>query len=243
MPRAHVFLPTATVFEAAPTHYLNQEGRLQQASPLHAGGAPIMQVSGGGHPPREFLSYIPGGEPRPAAEILSGLAEALAGSAEAAVNGDIWNWLAKDSEVFSRLAALTPAERAAGLRLLPYKSGVAPFTEKSMTGPAKISTARLELVLVEQTFGTEELAGYSPFIQKMEEEPHLILHQKTAAELDLASGDRVAVQLPGGEVSVVLKTASNMSKEVAILPRHRRLAWQKIRDWPAWLAKEDLRKR
>lgn len=237
VPQAHVFLPATTVFEAVPTHYLNQEGRLQQASPLHAGGTPIMQISQGGHPPREFLSFVPGGEPRPAAEILAGLAEALAGPEDAAVT---WSWLAGEREVFSRLASLTPA--AAGLRLLPSKSEVAPFAEKPVTELAEIPADRLELVLAEQTFGTEELAGYSPIIQKLEEEPHLILHEETAAGLDLTSGDRVAVPLPGGEVCVVLKTFPNMAKEVAILPRHRRLAWQKLQGWPVWLAKKDLRK-
>ena len=56
--QAQVFLPTVTVFERAPSHYLNQEGRLQQAMPLHEGGTPIMQVSRGSHPPRDFLAQI-----------------------------------------------------------------------------------------------------------------------------------------------------------------------------------------
>jgi anaerobic selenocysteine-containing dehydrogenase len=101
----------------------------------------------------------------------------------------------------------------------------------------------LELLLVDQTFGTEELAGYSPFIQKVEEDPHLLLQQDTAAELGLSPGDRVAVPLPGGEVTVLLKTAPNMAPNIAVLPRHRRLAWQKIRHWPVWLAKADFKKR
>jgi NADH-quinone oxidoreductase subunit G len=240
--QAQVFLPTVTVFERTPSHYLNQEGRLQQATPLHEGGTPLMQVSQGSHPPRDFLDYIPGGEPRPATETLSKLADELAGGAGTSGPQDIWTWLAEDHEVFSRLAALTPAERQ-DIRLVPDQSGVAPFAAKSTVPPEELPAHRLELVLVEQTFGTEELAGYSPFIQKVEEDPHLLLHQDTATELGLEPGDLVAVPLPGGEVSVRLQTAYNMAPNIAVLPRHRRLAWQKIRDWPVWLAKADLKKR
>ena len=49
-----------------------------------------------------------------------------------------------------------------------------------------------------------------------------------AAELGLAPGDRVALQLPGGEVRVRLKTAPRMSPRVAVLPRHHGLPWQKL---------------
>jgi len=240
--QAQMVLPTVTVFEQTPAHFLNQEGRLQQATPLHAGGTPIMQISGGSHPPREFLDYIPGGEPRPAAEILSELTEALTGREGALGGQDIWTWLAEENEVFSRLATLTPAERT-DIRLVPHKSREGPFTGTSAAPPEEMPGDQIELVLAEQTFGTEELAGYSPFIQKVEGEPHLYLHPDTAAELGLTPGDHVAVRLPGGEVTVTLETADLMARRVAVLPRHRRLAWQKIRHWPVWLARTDFRKR
>jgi NADH-quinone oxidoreductase subunit G len=101
----------------------------------------------------------------------------------------------------------------------------------------------LELLLVDQTFGTEELANYSLYIQKVEEEPHLLLHADLAADLGLASGDLVALQLPEGEVSVCLKTSFHMAPRVAILPRHRRLDWQKVRDWPVWLPPDRIKRR
>ena len=239
--QAQVFLPTVTVFEHAATHYLNQEGRLQQATPLHAGGTPIMQVSRGSHPPREFLDHIPGGEPQAAAEILRELADALAEGDEAARNGDIWTWLIKEYENFSRLTEVKSADRS-DMRLVQYKSRVS-FADSQKAPPEKISTEQLELLLTEQTFGTEELSGHSPIIQKVEREPHLMLHPDTAAELGLNPGDRVAVHLPGGEVTVSLATADHMARRVAVLPRHRCLAWQKIRAWPVWLARQDIEKR
>ncbi len=75
--RAQVFLPTLTVFEMVRSHFINQEGRFQEATPLYFGGTPIHQVSGGSHPPRRFMDFVPGGEPRPAAEILTALADGL----------------------------------------------------------------------------------------------------------------------------------------------------------------------
>ena len=131
--RAQVFLPTATVFEPGPSHYLNQEGRLQQARPLHQGGTPITQVSGGSHPPREFLDCIPGGEPRPASEILADLAEALPGAEAGRPEGELWNWLSRENEGFSRLADLTPAGPTSEVRLLPDPSQVAVFSRRVRT--------------------------------------------------------------------------------------------------------------
>jgi NADH-quinone oxidoreductase subunit G len=51
--RAHILLPTATLFETD-SCWVNHEGRLQKASAVHRGGIPIRQVSGGSHPPRLF---------------------------------------------------------------------------------------------------------------------------------------------------------------------------------------------
>jgi NADH-quinone oxidoreductase subunit G len=240
--RSQIFLPTATVFEKGFSHYVNQEGRLQQAAPLHQGGTPIMQVSRGGHPPRTFLEIIPGGEPRPGAEILADLAEALSGAPALSAEGDLWDRLSREHELFSRLASLTALERAAGVRLLPGEAPEGAFSPEPWTKPPEPPDGQLELLLVDQTFGTEELASYAAPIRKVEEEPHLLLHADLAADLGLAAGDQVALLLPGGEVTVRLKTTLNMAPRVAILPRHRRLEWQKMRGWPVWLPQENIRK-
>ena len=241
--RAQVFFPTVTVFEKGFSHFINQEGRVQQAVPLHQGGLPLRQVSGGGHPPRIFLDCIPGAEPRSAAEILASLGDTLTAREGGFAPENIWEGLSHEHEMIRRFATLNQNERAVGRRLLPEKAQVSAFSDKPSAKFPEPPAENLELLLVDQTFGTEELAGYSPFIQKVEEDPHLLLQQDTAAELGLSPGDRVAVPLPGGEVTVLLKTAPNMAPNIAVLPRHRRLAWQKIRHWPVWLAKADFKKR
>ena len=62
--RAQVFLPTLTVFEMVRSHFINQEGRLQEATPLYFGGTPIHQVSGGESSAPEIHGFCPrGGAP------------------------------------------------------------------------------------------------------------------------------------------------------------------------------------
>ena len=241
--RAQVFLPTATVFERGTSHYLNQEGRLQQARPLHRGGTPIIQVSGGSHPPREFLTGIPGGEPRPASEILADLADALPGAEAGLPPGDLWNWLSRENEGFSRLAGLTPAGPTSAIRLLPEPTqGDRLLPESRYPNRRRSPPAGWNCCSWTRPSARKNWPSYSAYIQKVEEEPCLTLHHDLAADLGLAAGDQVVLQLSGGEVTVRLKTAHNMAPGVAILPRHRRLEWQKTPDGPVWLPTENIKK-
>jgi NADH-quinone oxidoreductase subunit G len=240
--RAQVLLPTVTVFEAEPAHFVNQEGRLQQAQPLYLGGTPIRQVSAGNHPPRIFLDHIPGGEPLPGAEILADLAAALTGAPARPANGNHWDWLTGVHQVFGRIASLSDRERAAGARLLPDEAPARDFPAEPAIKPAGPPTGQLELLVVDQTFGTEELANYSEPIHRVEGEARLILPAGLAAGLGLAAGDQVALALPGGEVRVSLETAANLAPGVAVLPRHRRLAWQKLGGGPVWITPDSIKK-
>jgi hypothetical protein len=116
------------------------------------------------------------------------------------------------------------------------------FTET----PAVILTepphGQVELLLVDQTFGTEELSGYSAPIHKVEEDPCLIVPDGLAQELGLAAGDQLTLGLPGGDVKVCLKTSPHMAPRVVILPRNRRLAWQKFPAWPTWIGLNSIKK-
>ena len=239
--QAQIFLPATTVFEKSTSYYVNQEGRLQPAVPLYSGGIPISQI-GPSHPPREFLQTIPGGEPRPAGEILAAIFRSLSANQESNAKVDLWTFLAQENELFAGLINIPENERMTGVRVLPPASEAMAFSSPPPGKNDEIPKDQVELLLVDQTFGTEELAGLSPFIQKVEEEPFLMLQEDTARAWGMTSGDRVTVSLPRGEVTVLLKTAGNMSPTVAILPRHRRLNWQKIDRQPVWLSKEGIRK-
>ncbi len=137
---------------------------------------------------------------------------------------------------------MSDTELAAGVRLLPDNAPVEAFSERHEVKAPEPDRGQIELLLVDWIFGTDELAAYAAPIHQVEEEPFLLLEVGLAAELGLAPGDRVAIQLPGGEVRVRLKTAARMSPRVAVLPRHHGLPWQKLTEWPVWLTPDRVSK-
>jgi NADH-quinone oxidoreductase subunit G len=232
--QAHVLLPTLAVFERTGSGFVNQEGRLQWAAPVHFGGTPMAQISPELHPPRTILNYVPGGEPQTAGDTLAALLQALDPAGDPA-HPDLWDWLAQNQDpLLARGAAA--AANPQGLRLLPEASPEQDFTSE-LPGPAPAATppTGLELLLTDLTFGTEELAAYSPYIHAVEEAPRLTLHPSDASRLNLAPGGRVALALPGGSLAVELEVAGNMAPGVALLPRHRRLAWRQLAAGPLTL--------
>ncbi len=234
--RAQVVLPTLTLFEGTPSHFVNQEGRLQLASPVHGGGTPIALISPERHPPRSFLNYVPGSAPKPPAAIFADLARALTGGQSPPDRQGIWSWLRQQHPRFARMES--SAEPPEGMRLLLEVAAEGDFSLATLE--QEEPSASLELLLVDRTFGTEELASYSPYIQEAEESPGLLIHPRDAARLGLASGDKVALQLPGGSLAVQLEVAASMAPRVLILPRHRQLKWRKLPETPRAVLDTDI---
>ena len=229
--RAHVVLPTVPVFERTASSFVNQEGRRQGAPPVHFGGTPLSLISPDVHPPRTFLDQVPGSDPRTPAEIFQELTRALSGL-EAPAPVDLWAWLGRRNPVFRQMGAL--AGHPEGVRLLP----AAPTGQDFAAPPeptAEPAPDQLELLLVDWTFGTEELASYSTIIQEVEAPPVLLLHPRDAEKSGLADGDRAALHLPKGTLAVTVKLATNMAPGVVVLPRHRRLDWRKLFEAPVSL--------
>ena len=245
--QAHVFLPTATLFETR-SSFINQEARIQFVEPLHAGGTPVSQVSAGNHPPRVYGGGIPGANPEAAWKILGELAEAMPAEGKKGPPPksieDLWQWIAKDHPAFAGWKPYdVPPE---GIRLLPDQSKEpAFFPPPSSSFPSsgeRVNPNSLELLPVGWTFGTEELSGYSRFVQQVEQTPCLVMHAADAARLGLNDKNRVVVDLEGGTLEVGLSIMENMAPGVIILPRHRQLAWQKLKDIPARVPVERIRK-
>ena len=65
----------------------------------------MAQISPELHPPRTFLSHVPGGEPRTAGEILPELAAAMSPPMALPVE-DLWDWLSRENAVFANIATL-----------------------------------------------------------------------------------------------------------------------------------------
>ncbi len=109
-------------------------------------------------------------------------------------------------------------------------------------GEERLISDSRELLLVDWTFGTEELSGYSRFIQQVEKAPSLMMHASDAARLGLNDNDRIVVTLEGGPLEAGLSIVENMAPGVIILPRHRQLAWQKLKGFPAGVPVERIKK-
>ncbi len=94
-----IIFPTLTHFETR-SSFINQEGRLQRAIPVHAGGLPLSQLTDGSHPPREFRNDIPGAGAKAAWRILSELEGAIL-SSQPAVSSyhDLWSRIGPELNV------------------------------------------------------------------------------------------------------------------------------------------------
>jgi hypothetical protein len=97
-------------------------------------------------------------------------------------------------------------------------------------------------LLVDWTFGTEELSGYSSALQQAEKEPCLVLHSDDAESAGLSDGDRVRLTLPNGAFELTLRTHASMARGVVILPRHRRIPWREIFSLRGGIQLESLEK-
>jgi NADH-quinone oxidoreductase subunit G len=238
---AHIFLPTAALFETE-SSFVNQEGRLQSVRPFYGGGSPVMQISGGGHPPRTFGAEVPGGELRPAWRTLAELEKNLPGqgfeSFEPTWQG-LWDWMAKE---FPFLAGAKPFGSPEGVRLLRERNNGDSFSSRLKVPTSRSPKDSLELFCVEWTFGTEELSCYSPFAQQAEKSPCLFLHAGDAVRLGLGDKDRVRIALDSGSLEVEVSVAENMAAGVMILPRHRQLSWQVMKEMPMRVPIEKIRK-
>jgi len=238
---AHVFFPTATLFETE-SSFVNQEGRLQSARPFYGGGSPVSQVGAGSHPPRTFRAEIPGGEPRPAWSVLAEMEKALPGQGgEPLVTTlqGLQEWMAGE---FPALAGFNPFGSPEGIRLLRERRDGGFFPSRGSASPAIPAGESLDLFFVDWTFGTEELSSYSPFTQQAEKSPCLFLHAADATRLGLADKGRVRIALDSGSLEVEICVAEKMAPGMMILPRHRRISWQVLAGLPARVGLDKIKK-
>jgi NADH-quinone oxidoreductase subunit G len=234
--RAHVVLPTVPVFERTASGFVNQEGRAQAALPVHGGGTPLALISPDVHPPRTWLDHVPGSDPRTPEEIFRELTQALSALADPAPV-DLWAWLGRQNPLFAPMRSL--AEHPEGVRLLPASRPEHDFAALP-DPPAALAPEQVELLLVDWTFGTDELASYSPLMREAEAAPVLLIHPDDAGKLGLGDGNRAVLHLPKGLLAVRIKLAAAMALEVAVLPRHRQLNWRKLAETPVYLSAKQV---
>ena len=214
---AHVFLPTATVYEAGGL-FINSEGRLQQAQIAMRGGTPISQTGQGDHPPRSFRKDIPGAAPRPAGDLLGDLAAAVIGAPDA---NEARSPLAGLAEFHPALAALTAAPLPPeGLRVLADQPGrmVALREDEPPSKPASAEEG-LELIWTDRLFGSEPLAAFAPALQERQEDAILYMARGDAEAWHLADGDRVVIGPDASPWELTVRVVDNMAPGTIVLPR------------------------
>lgn len=226
--RAHILLPTATLFETE-SHFINQEGRVQFAKPIHRGGKPLSRISANSHPPRLYAQDSVELAPRPAAQLLLELADAISRDVAATPHASLWHQIADEIPALPALRDLSyPAD---GLTIVPQaQAGASRPVSPTDPLPAGRPSGFLELVLAELTFGTEELSSYSSPVTTAEEEPKILIHSEDATEAGINEGDRVKLHLEKGTIELSAGLSPTMARGIVILPRHHSVSWQQLAD-------------
>jgi NADH-quinone oxidoreductase subunit G len=240
--KAHIFLPAATLYEAGGI-FINQEGRAQAAPRAYEGGRPIVQSGGGDHPPRIYGQGIPGAAPKPAWMTLAELTDEKLPPDSEKLRADIRLRLADDIPGLADLQSFNDIpddgirlELAAEPDLRFTTDELRPFEKPAEQGES------LELILVDWTFGTEELSALSACLRELEPEPAVIIQTSEAQSLDLIDGDQVSIQTESGNLEAKLKVAENMAAGVLVVPRHRKISWQIFETGMIRIGREQIKK-
>ncbi|MBI5577736.1 MAG: NADH-quinone oxidoreductase subunit NuoG [Deltaproteobacteria bacterium] len=218
--RAHVFLPTQTLYESGGI-FINQEGRAQYSAAAFAGGAPILETGGSDHPPRVYGTGLPGADPQPAGQIMA----QLAGEPMASEIGARPEYFG--GSTVSELAELPDVEAfpEEGQRLSPKNLPADRF--KSVLPPSSAAESdELEIILTERTFGSEDLSSYSACLETREDEPLAGLHRRDAESLGIREGDGIAIRTGNTTLEFAVRVYDNMASGVMVVPRLQRLPWQ-----------------
>jgi len=210
--RADLFMPTTAVSEQAGS-FVNNEGRMLAFGRVFQPGLPIRVTGAGNHPPREFVPETPGALPCPAWAVL---AEFLG------IEPELRNIRRQLTEVDPRFAGLTrisagdEGRRVEGGGMLPPPApAIFPHCQPARTIP---------LLVVENLFGSEILAGFSAPMDAVRPEPFVLLHPRDAEALGLADGDRAHLVAERGRALVRVQVTSAMAAGAAIVPRLRHTA-------------------
>lgn len=228
--RAGIFFPSQTVFESGGS-FINQEGRIQYASPIHECGIPVYQHSKGSHPERVYGLGIPGRDPKPSWQILARLAGLISDEIsprECLEKFDyfghpVFAWLRREDYPFDNV------------RIIPHKSPERPYSkgmEKDLIPVGNV----IKLLLVDRTFGTEVLSAFSEIVCKAEPPPVIYMHPLDAMQAGVVEAEKINLTLPGGSLEVRMEVKENMARGVIIIPRHRQLSWQKYNSFDEWTA-------
>ena len=235
--RASIFCPASTVFETGST-YINQEGRTQYSQRVHHGGMPIW---GGEHPPRVYRNFIPGGDHLPAWKALweiAGESRPDAGPADISPG----EFIPAENAAFEEFTANNyPVDGKRLLRSKPSIRGRWDFRSRELEEKLE-SSEGFELLMVEWMFGTTEFSVWSDSLDAAVGEPYMSMNSKDAASAGFSDGDRVSLELENGTLEIKLSVSDRSAEGVLIVPRHKSLDWQKMKDFSIRVLPGKIRK-
>jgi NADH-quinone oxidoreductase subunit G len=224
--------------------FINQEGRLQMSPPAFPGGTPAAQIGGGDHPPRIYDAGLPGSEPAPAGLTLASVGDETFPLDEKNAAENIWK-MVTDSipELVNYESADHLPQR--GIRLGGPENTDLRFVYNWSLEKDVIDSPddEFELVLVDWTFGTEELSSLSACLQELERDPCLIMHVDDAQKLGISEGDFVEITSDVNRLQVMVCLVDNMARGTLLLPRHPRLVWQIFRNTKITIKRDQIKKR
>ena len=234
---ASYFIPTQPIYESG-GHWINQEGRLQGASTVMAGGDTIEVTGGLDHPPRVFESHIPGSEQLAAWRALAALTEEHAKTVKAI----------QEETLRSALADFHPAVDTTSNQPTGQRIDLNAFSHagvESTEGPVPVvneaNSDTVLLLLVDWTFGTETLSAMSPTLEKVEASPVARMHPDTIASFGLVEGKPVTISVDARQLTVPVQADPRMARGVVVVPRHRLLEWQVFGETRMILARSQLK--
>ena len=112
----------------------------------------------------------------------------------------------------------------------------------SLFGKTKVQEDNLELIMVDWTFGTEELSAYASCLWELEPEPCATMHTRDAHASKLYDGDRIEIETDSRNLELILRVADNMAPGILLVPRHHKLEWQNLGTGRVLIGKDRINK-
>ncbi len=239
---ADVLIPTATVFESGGA-FVNQEGRARTILPSLRRGLSIELTGKGNHPPRVFGTKLPGEDLLPAWSVLAYLSGIYRDRGSETTLFDLFSDLSKNVPRLSDLPFASGLPREGERVSLPSLENVsqkAGYDASWLESPP--SEDKICVLVVDNTFGTEQLSFFTPCLKEVEKKPHAAMHPETMKSLDLSAGDRIAVG--SGERGAVAPVVAreNMAANTIVLPGLVAFDWRVFEKLPAYVDKKTIRK-
>jgi NADH-quinone oxidoreductase subunit G len=221
-PTARYFIPTQPLYESG-GRWINQEGRVQVASAVLAGGDPIEVTGNLDHPPRVFDARIPGDDALAGWLAVTKLAKDHGTGTDRTGEATLKSALA-DYHPAVKAALTGPTGQRVDLEAVSHGRGE-PAAAPVPAG--NDSTAEpIVLLLVDWTFGTETLSARAPALNKVEALPVACMHPETISALGLIAGRAVTVSRNENRLTLPLQADPRMVPGVLVVPRHHQLEWQ-----------------